>query len=507
MASAPTEFAGRWGLSRAAIAGLVAAEFFITLDGSAITVALPTIRDAFDSDMGVMQWTLVVYLIAGGALAMPFGAMGDRLGRNRVLVAGLLLFLVGSLTTAAAPTMTVLVLGRALAGAGASAIGVLALAILAGGVKQERIPTVVGTWTALTTAASVLSPAVSGLIVQTMGWRWMFTLSAIPALAVAYVVGRLPEDGSTAEPSRVDWLGSGILTVATLLIAGGLNGAVSADSFHPAIAFALGIGVALIAALVFQQRRADSGIMDWRPLGRHPIPVLLASRGIVVLVVTGVMFQQTMLLQNGLGYSPAEAGAMDIPPALTMLLMASLAAPIARRIGPALTIAVGFWLLAAGMYGMSRADYDASLAGLIVSFSVFGIGFGLSSATLSSAVLASVPSRGMGGLSGALSLLGQLAAALGIAIVGLAVAKWILGAWAARGDLTCPGTDLIDNVVGGAISEIASECGTQMAALAREAYTDGITDALYAGGVVLVLVGILVLLTLRGRVASVVEDR
>lgn len=481
---------GTAGLSRLGIVGLVAAEFFVTLDGSAITVALPTIRDAFDSDMGVLQWTQVAYMLAAAAFAIPFGAVGDRIGRDRVLLAGLVLFVGGATVTALAPSMPVLIVGRAVTGAGSAAITVLSLAILTSSFASARIPIVVGAWTAASSAASVIAPAISGLLVQTVGWRWMFAVSILPVLAVAAVVRRLPNPSSDEPTGHVDWLGAGLLTVATALIAGGLNASSSIGGLSKLAGALIAVGMAMVALLVLQQHSSRYALADWRTWSTRPLSVILAARWIIIFVVTGVMFQQTMLLQNGLGFSPFAAGLMDVPPALMAVLFAYLSARILRRLGLGLTLAAGFWCVALGLYGFSRADYEPSVGPLVVAFMAEGIGFGLSSATLSTAVMGRVPTRAMGGASGVQALLTQLAALLGIAGVGAAVATWVYRAWVDAGGSTCTGHDLLDNITAGAIDEIARECGDATAATALSAYTDGITDALGAGGVVMAVAGV-----------------
>ncbi|MFN8127023.1 MAG: MFS transporter [Candidatus Nanopelagicales bacterium] len=487
------------GLTRRAVVALVAAEFFLTLDGSAVTVALPTIRDHFDLDAGPLQWIVIVYMIAAAATALPLGALGDRLGKSTVLTGSLAVFLVGALVTGTAPSLPVLLAGRALAGVGASGILVLSLALLTAGVAEARVPRVVAWWTAAGSAASVVAPAVSGLVVVTAGWRWLFLIAAVPALLVLVATRSSLGRSESGSGDAVDWWSSALATLATILIVGAIT-AWSSDSAGGAFELVLLLtGVATGWLFWRRQRTPGHRLTDWRPLRTRPIPVLLGLRWLLSFLFVGVAYQQTMLLQNGLGYSPLKAGALDIPPALAATAAAAGSAWLGRRWGLHLATGAGFGLMAVGIGGLALGDLQASLLILIGSFLLIGTGFGLNTSLLSSGILGELPVSSRGAGSGALSLLNQLASVLGIAVVGAAVSWWVTRAWADRGAQTCSGNDDLNaDVIVGSLAEIRRLCGPHLEEVAREAYFDGITDALLA---------VAILLTLTAAAATVLLRR
>ncbi len=497
MAHRSNGFTARWGMGLPAVASLVAADFFITLDGSAVIIALPAIRDTFDADMAALQWTQMAYMLAGAALAIPFGSIGDRLGRTKVLIIALALFSVGAVVTTLAPSIGVLICGRALTGAGAAGISVLALAILRSGVTEDRVSFVVGAWVSLSTVSSVIAPAFSGLMVETFSWRWVFAFSILPIILIAFVIRRISEP-TAATAERIDWTGTGLLTAATVLIAGALDMIAFEAPSIAVVSLTLGLGAVGAGVFLRQQRRSPTKLADWSALSGRSIPTILTSKLVITVAVTGLMFQQTLLMQNGLDFSPFVTGLIDIVPALTAVLLAAKAAWIVKRLGLPATTLCAFGSLAIGMLGMSRADQFTSLAAIMASFVAIGTGFGLSGAALSSAVMQRVPASGAGSASGALTMLNQLAAAIGIALVGALVAIQIRDAWSSRGAVTCPtNPDLVTDILVGSMDEITDACGIATGTIARAALIDGTTDALVVGGVVLAVTGLITWLKLR----------
>ncbi len=474
-------------VGRVTIVALITAQFFVTLDGSAVTVALPTIRDTLDANAMGLQWTQIAYMLTAAAVALPWGAAGDRLGRRRMLGASLAVFVLGGIVTATAPSIQVLIGGRVLSGAGASGILVLGLGILSGGVPARQVATVVGAWTALSSAASLVAPAFSGWIIETAGWRWVFVAAIIPAMIVTMIVLIDHPPSLGAEADGVDAYGSALLIFATFMIVLGVNQLATADASVPLVLGCVGVGL-FAWSLFVRRQRSGRALIDWDIMRRRPVPLLLGLRWALALIFTGVAYQETMLLQNGLGFTPLQAGAFDIPPALAATGAAAGAAWLVRRLGIGVTAGTAFALLALGTLGLGVSDLYNAVPALMVAFVAVGAGFGLAVASLSAGVLTHVPRESQGGGSGLLNLLSQVAAVLGIAVVGALVAGLVAQSWNATGGPECPSDeDLLGDIVAGALDEVGSVCGAPIQALAQQAYLDGITDALLVAAALLML--------------------
>src|SRR6056297_2164384 len=158
----------REALPKAALLALAVGQFLVGLDLSVMSVALPSIQREFNEGMLQLQWAVMAYMVAGAALAVPFGALGDRIGRRRVYLFGTTTFVVGSAVSALAPGMIALILGRALQGIGSGAMGTLALAMLVAMVPHDAIPKLIGLWTAVTSGASALGPLIGGGLVSAL---------------------------------------------------------------------------------------------------------------------------------------------------------------------------------------------------------------------------------------------------------------------------------------------------------------------------------------------------
>ena len=212
--------------STVAMFALAVGQFLVGLDLSVMGVALPSIQAEFGVGMMALQWAVIAYMVAGAALAVPFGAVGDRIGRRRLYLIGTSIFVIGSAVSALAPGIGVLIVGRALQGIGSGAMGTLALAMLVAMVPRDQIPRLIGLWTAVTAGASALGPLIGGGLVTLVGWRWVFGINVIlMALVIPLVIKEVPSDRpeGAKDAQRVDLVGAALLTVAMILIAGGLS--------------------------------------------------------------------------------------------------------------------------------------------------------------------------------------------------------------------------------------------------------------------------------------------
>ncbi|MEI8082940.1 MAG: MFS transporter [Actinomycetes bacterium] len=489
-----------WGVSRAGLLVLVVAQFLIGLDAAIATVAMPTIEREMSIGAASIQWTVIGYMVAAAALAVPVGAFGDRIGKRRVYVVGLAVFTVGSLMCAASSSGPWLVAGRIVSGCGAAAIGVLALAILTSAVHEDCVPKIVGLWAALSSVASCLAPMLSGLLVQTVGWRWLFGVNVVPlALITVVAVWKVP-DSSVHAGRRVGSLGSALMVASVLLIAGGLS--LSERYGHASVEVVVAVlcGLALLVVFALQQRHTSKPLTDWSVIGKHPIPAVLALLAAIGLALTGAMFQETLLVQNAFDYSPLLAGSLDVGPAVAFIVCATFASRLAVRFGIGKIVALGLLVSGIGVLAIGLTNQDPSPVALAAWFVLLGVGMGLTVPTLNATAMQRVSSASRGAVSGFLSLSSQLSAVVGIALLGGIAAAATRQSWLA--DLSDNQRDesLIGKVVSGAIANINDNYGITVANAADVAYEYGVILSLLAGAVGLLAAAVAAVFWLRGVV-------
>ena len=390
------------------------------LDGTVVTVALPTIGRELGGGLTTQQWVLDGYLLTLSALLLAGGAAGDRYGRRRVFLAGLVAFTVASLACGLAPTGGVLIVARLVQGVGAAALVPGSLALIDAGIDEADRGRAIGIWAGMSGVTSALGPFVGGALVDAASWRWVFWINVpLAVAAVVIAVRHLPEskDAQAAGRGPFDVGGAALVTA-------GLAGAVYALIEGPArgwstVAIVGGIGgaVALLAFPVLEARL------------RAPLlpPSLFASRQFaganlttlaVYAALGGAMFLLALQLQQSLGYSALTAGAATMPTTVIMLLASPWVGAAAQRTGPRLPMTVGPLVAGAGLALMARVVPGAGyLAAVLPGVVVFGIGLSITVAPLTTTVLAAVPEDRVGAASGVNNAVARVAGLLAVAVL------------------------------------------------------------------------------------------
>jgi EmrB/QacA subfamily drug resistance transporter len=490
--------------STVALLALAVGQFLVGLDLSVMSVALPSIQAEFNVGMMQLQWAMMSYMVAGAALAVPFGALGDNLGRRRLYLFGTMAFVIGSAVSALAPDIYVLIFGRALQGVGSGAMGTLALAMLVAMVAQADIPKLIGLWTAVTSGAAALGPLIGGGLVTAFGWRWVFGVNVIlMALVIPLVLKEVPNDTEEDRKNKhVDMVGAALLTVAMILIAGGLSFLENYKYTDPVVWGPVAVGLLVAALLATQQRRSKNPLTDWAALRIAPIPATLVILVVLGMVLSGAMLQLMMVTQNVLGFTPLIAGVVSFGASLMVVFFSPISPKVMARIGLGLTTAIGLFLTAAGLFGLSTIEVDTS-APLIMAWSaLMGMGLGFGMPAVSAGAMGAVPRKSVGAISGFIALISSISAVLGIAVVGAISATQVTHAWEATSSQVQNADALTSQVISGAIPQIQKTEGAQTAKLAGEAYLDGVTTALRIAGAGVALAGAISfpLLGFRGRV-------
>jgi EmrB/QacA subfamily drug resistance transporter len=390
------------------------------LDGSVVNVALPRIGADLGAGLTSLQWTLNAYTLTLSGLLLLGGSLGDRLGRRRIFVIGVVWFALASAGCALAPTAEVLIAMRALQGVGAALLTPGSLAILEAVFRREDRATAVGAWSGLGGVATAIGPVLGGVLVAAApwGWRLVFLINLPLAAAVVIISQR-------AVPETRDEQASGTLDIpGAVLAALGLAGVILALTEGPARGWsatyiACGIaGVALLVAFLVNEKRRPDPMM---PLDLFRSRQFTAAN-IVTLVVyaalSGALFLLPVQLQVVSGFSPVAAGSALLPVTLVMLLLSARAGRLAQRIGPRWPMTVGPIVAAAGMALFFRLGPSSSyVSGVLPAVLVFGLGLSFTVAPLTAAVLAAAPENQVGVASAINNDVARTAGLLAVAVL------------------------------------------------------------------------------------------
>ncbi|MFE9402310.1 MFS transporter [Streptomyces sp. NPDC006530] len=392
------------------------------LDSTVVNVALPHIGTDLDADMAVLQWTVNAYMLTLAGLILLGGALGDRYGRRKVFVIGVVWFAAGSLLCGLAPTAGVLIAARALQGIGGALLTPGSLAIIQSGFHPDDRARAVGVWSGLGGVGAAVGPFLGGWLVDGPGWRWVFLINVpLAALCVTVALRHVPE---TRDPrvhtGRFDAGGAALGALALALVTYALIEAPG----QGASGLVVGAGVAglgLGAAFVRRERRLADPML---PPAIFRSRIFTAVNCVTVCVYAafgGFFFLAALQLQVVAGYSALGAGAALLPTTALMLLLSARAGELGRRIGPRLPLTAGPLLCAAGMLLMLRVGQHASyVTDVLPALVVLGLGMVTLVAPLTATVLASVEEGRAGLASGINNAAARAAGLLAVAALPLA---------------------------------------------------------------------------------------
>jgi len=408
---------------RPLIAVAVLASFVAFLDGSVVNLALPAIGREFGGGLALQQWVVDGYLLTLGALILVAGAISDQFGRLAVLRMGIVIFGVASLLCALAPSGWILVAARCLQGVGAAFLVPSSLAMINSHFAGPAQARAIGTWTAWTGTAFVIGPLLGGVLVDAVGWRWIFGVNIVPLAVTLFLATKLSADEFAGDRSaRIDVVGA-------VLNAVGLTGAVYAliegqrlGFSYPPVAVSLVVGLACLVVFPWWERRTPHPMMPPHIFAARNFAVgNLATVFLYAAVSLGTLIV-ALFLQESAGLSATEAGLATLPVPVLSFFLARRFGTLAGVHGPRLFMAVGPVVAAAGYLWMmmAREPFDfwtQMLPGLVV----FGLGLSITVSPLTAAILAAVDPAQSGIGSAINNAVSRIAGLIAVAFTGVII--------------------------------------------------------------------------------------
>jgi EmrB/QacA subfamily drug resistance transporter len=392
----------------------------VNANTSAVTILLPAISDDLGTPVDQLQWAVTGYMLVGAAVIVTSGALGDILGRRRVFLAGLALFVASCALIALSRSGGGVIAGRMVQGAAGSTIlacGMSLLSVDASGAGQMRAITL---WGAASAAGAAAGPLVGGVLVDTTGWQGLFWIdAAIAAACIPLTWFTVKESRDPNRPRSIDLLGT--LLIAVILVPlvlalseGGDWGWLSAATIGCLVISVLG-AVGFVAV----ERRVTAPLVDLRLLHN---PVLVGATLAILLVagaINALMYVLSLYFQDpaAFGLSALQAGLATLPAAAAMIAVTPLITPIAVKIGPRSAVALGFGLAAVAFAVLGFVSASWTYAAFVVPLIAIAVGLGFANGPASSASTASVAPEEVGQASGISNMARYIGGALAVAAV------------------------------------------------------------------------------------------
>lgn len=497
-----------WILGALALALLVAG-----LDATVLNLALSDISRALGASNTDLQWVTNGYILVFAVSLMPAGTLGDRIGRSRVLVIGLLIFVIASAFGAWASSPTMLIVCRVVMGLGAAATFPLALSIIPTVFSPQERSKAVAVITAAMGIGMPVGPLLGGWLLDRFWWGSTLLINVPVGLVALIAIAVLVPNSRAEHPAPVDVRG-------LLLSAVGIAATVYAFVEQPVhgfgstgVAVPLALGVVMLAAFVVVQRHTAAPLVD-RALARSRMFVggtLATTVGSFVLL--GLLFTLPLYLQAIRGESAFDTG-LQLMPLMLALVVGSGAAPILqRRFGPAMPVSAGLLVTAGGL--LVALTISAAHTGLsvVVALVIIGFGFGLAMPPAQDAVLGALPRGHESSGTGLNQAVKQLGGALSIAILGsIVTSTYRSGVEPVAAHLPGAVGDAVRESVAGATAvadRLPAGLGATIRSAAAEAYVSGMHTAVVVCAIVAVVAAVTFAVLLPGRgsaTAATVED-
>lgn len=419
----------RWAI----LAVLVVSLLVVVLDNTVLNIALPTIQRDLSASQGALVWAIDSYILVFASLLFTWGVLGDRIGRKKVLIIGLILFGLASAICAFSANVGMLIGFRAVMGIGGAAVLPTTLAIITVVFPPHERGKAIGAWAGAVGAAVALGPVLGGILLQHPQWsNWLtgndwgsvFLINVpIVLIGVIAIIKVVPE---TKNPNarKLDFMGL-LLSVAGLvaLIYGIINASATRDWLSLEVVIPVLLGVAIISLFLWLEAHSDHASFDVSLFRNRGYAVSLAAATMGFFALSGITFTLPFYLQILRGYSVLTAGLCFVPFAVGQLIAAPRSAHTVQRFGYRAVMTTGLCLVALSLVGMLTLRMDTPLWVLLGIFFLFGLGMGNVIAPASTVMQNVLPLERAGAGSAVQNTVRQVGGALGIAIIGTVLAN------------------------------------------------------------------------------------
>jgi EmrB/QacA subfamily drug resistance transporter len=391
------------------------------INGSVVNVALPAIEADLQAPVAVIQWLINAYTLCVAALILIGGAAGDHFGRRRIFVIGVTIFAAASIWCGVSPSVTQLILARAVQGIGAALLIPCSLAIIGASFAEHERGRAIGTWAGASAIAVAFGPLLGGWIVDHAPWRWIFLINPVIALPAIWIaLTHVPESRDAEAPPGLDWLGALLALTGLGSLVFGLIASASLGWENPAIGGSIAAGVLLLAAFVWAEHRGRAPMMPLTLFRSRTFSGVNLLTLLLYAALGGAFFFLPFDLIQVHGYSATVAGAVFLPFTLVMGALSRWSGGLLDRFGARLPLVVGPTIVAAGYLLLAllpRIDGPYWVT-FLTPMTVIGFGMAIAVAPLTASVINAVPTHQAGVAAGINNAVASVAALLAVTIFG-----------------------------------------------------------------------------------------
>ncbi len=457
----------------------------VVMSVAGLNVALPSMQRELDASSSALQWIVDVYALVFAALLLPAGALGDRFGRKKALLVGLVIFAAGSVVGGLATESSMVIVGRVINGIGAAFVMPATLSLLTTIFPPHERRKAIAMWAGFAGAGGALGPIVSGALLERFWWGSAFLVNVPVVLAVIAAVWIFSPTSKDPDATPLDPAGA-LLSLVGLgaLIFGIIEGPERGWGSGTVVGAFVVAAIGLVAFVTWERHSPHPML----PLDLFRDRRMSVGSGVVTIaffVMFGLFFMFTLYLQFVRAYSPLEAGLATLPLAMTLVAVAPRSAAAAEKVGTGPVIAFGFVLVAAGFGVLALIQPDSSYFVLVLALVLLGAGMSLTAAPATGSIMSSVPHAKAGVGSAVNDTTREVGGALGIAVLG-SLASAVYRSSVDLGGLTLPPPvrEAAQESVGAAtILAESVPGGSELAARAGEAFTNAfnLTSGIAAG--------------------------
>jgi DHA2 family multidrug resistance protein-like MFS transporter len=481
------------------------------MDLTVLNLAVPHLSADLRPSSAQLLWIVDVYGFMVAGLLVTMGALGDRIGRRRLLLAGAAAFAIASVLAAWSGSAAQLIAARALLGVAGATLAPSTLSLIRSMFADPRQRTVaVGVWIASFSAGGAIGPLAGGLLLAWFWWGSVFLL-AVPVMALLLLLGPslLPEYRDPAA-GRPDLLSAGMSLAAVLAVIYGLK-QLAQDGLGWPPAVSIPAGLAVGAVFVRRQRTLADPLLDLRLFRVPAFSAALTTNVLSFFVGFGALLFIAQYLQLVLGLSPLQAGLWMLPSSAAFVLGSVLTPVLARRVRPVVVMAGGLALAAVGFLLLTRLDRATGLAVLVTGSVVFSLALAPVDTLATDLAVGAAPPQRAGAASAISETSAEFGGALGIAILG------VIGTAAYRGQVADAvpagvppqAADAARDTLGGAVAaagQLPDQLGTALLEAARQAFTQGLHLAFAVSAAFAIAVAVIAVVLLRGVRPSAEPD-
>ena len=408
------DYGRKWYVMAAVAMGV----FLATIDSSIVNVALPTLVTAFDSQLAVVQWVVLAYLLTVATLMLSVGRLADMFGKKSLYTAGFIIFTLGSVLCGLAPSIYTLIGFRVFQAIGAAMTAALGTAIITEAFPPSERGKALGIGGGIVSVGIVLGPALGGILIDHLSWHWIFFVNLpIGVIGVMMVIRFVPH----FKPSggqRFDFAGAGTLFVSLLSLLVALTvGQYIGFGALPVLALLAACGM-FLAGFVAVERRTSYPMIDFGMFGNALFSINLITGFVTFVAMAGTLILMPFYLENILGYDPQQMGLLLAVLPIAMGLTAPLSGAMSDRVGVRPIAVIGLLTLLVGFIAVSTLDEHTSALGYAVRFLPIGVGMGIFQSPNNSAIMGAAPRARLGVASSLLSLTRTMGQTVGVAVLG-----------------------------------------------------------------------------------------